>query len=75
MPVVDAAIIADVRAKIDAEFPAASGLLPAEASQVDAGRQKLAICIAEAGIYDRDNLTIVVPNATPGSTTLPSTVT
>lgn len=73
-PIIDAAIIADVEAKINAEFPTPGGLLPSEAAQFPAARHKLAICIAEAGIYVRDNALVVVPGVTAGGDTVDGTL-
>lgn len=56
MPVIDSEIIADVRSKIDSTFgPIPSQLSPGQQSAINNQRQNLAICIAESGIYTRDN--------------------
>lgn len=76
MPIIDAAIIADCRAQIDTQFgPINPDLLPAEISKVDGYRQKLAICIAESGIFVRDNALVTVTGVQPGSGTAPGTLT
>lgn len=55
------AIIANIRATIDAQFgPINSNLRPGEISYLDTYRQKLAIIVAEAGIYTRDHATVTV---------------
>lgn len=75
MPIVDAAIILDVRAKIDAQFgPINTSLLPDEQTACDAGRTKMATCIAESGIYSRDHALVTVPGITSGSSTATGSV-
>lgn len=55
--IVDADLIAACKATIDAEFGAIPAGLGVDA---DAFRQKLAICIAKAAQYVRDNGVVVV---------------
>ena len=70
MPVIDAAIIADCRAMIDTQFgPINPDLLSAEIAAIDSYRTKLATCIAESGIYVRDNALVGVTGVQPGSGT------
>jgi hypothetical protein len=75
MPVVSGAIIADVLAKINSEFPINSNLLPAEQTATTAARTKLATCIAEAGLYVVANaeVTTVTTAVQSGSSTAPGT--
>lgn len=76
MPIIDAAIIADVRAKIDSEFgPVDPALQPGEITLMEGYRDKLAACIAEAGIYVRDNATPIIVGVTAGGDTATGTLT
>lgn len=59
MPILTPALIADCRAKIDADFGAIpSDLAAGLQAKVDSFRQKLAECIAESAVYSRDNNTV-----------------
>lgn len=70
MPVIDAAIVAAVRAEIDSMFGAIpSGLTGPQQAAVDAARNNLATSIAKSGKYVRDFGTILVASVslvTPG---------
>lgn len=76
MPVLDPALIADVRAKLDEEFGAIdAGLQAGEQAAIDAGRTKMATVIAESAIFARANnlVNVTVPGVQAGSSTLPGT--
>jgi hypothetical protein len=73
MSFTNSAIIADVLAVINSEFgPINPALQPNQIAAFTNARMQLAVCIAEAGIFTRDNATVTVVgvglNATPPNT-------
>jgi hypothetical protein len=59
MPVLNPALIQDVRSKLDAEFgPIPSNLLAAEKQTLEAFRQHMAVTIAQAAVHVRDNAVV-----------------
>lgn len=83
MPILTPALIASIRAKLDAEYgPINPALKPAEIALLNASRDKMARTIAESGTYVRDNATVpfpiavqVVPATGTGGTTATGSLT